>query len=365
MAWLQQPQPRARRSCWDTSCSLASLPPGVRTAVTLTFPRKVTTTAPVDEVPFPHRRLNRVSNDDDYEQLRKNAAQQPTNCSWNRRTWFGSGIRTAVAVAGFLGTAVATTTTTMPQPALALVRGVAPPPPKGGGTSSATDRPKCTNVDECQALADQRRAQEEREAATSAQAVSTTSRGTRYFDLQIQGDGDGGDGTSAVVVRDGDEVQLFYKVLKLGKRSYDGLSGEGTVVFSRGYGLEDDESEAGQKSFTTTVGSYSNIAALNDAVVGMKVGGIRRFAVLPQQGWRKPGRACDGGPGGSGTGGDVKTDYVVVPTAQLVAEEACFDSTKQPFPTSYAQQRRMAQRFDQSLIMEVQVVSAKPSTSAF
>jgi len=168
-----------------------------------------------------------------------------------------------------------------------------------------------------------------------------------------------------VVVRDGDEVQLFYKVLKLGKRSYDGLSGEGTVVFSRGYGLEDDESEAGQKSFTTTVGSYSNIAALNDAVVGMKVGGIRRFAVLPQQGWRKPGRACDGGPGGSGTGGDVKTDYVVVPTAQLVAEEACFDSTKQPFPTSYAQQRRMAQRFDQSLIMEVQVVSAKPSTSAF
>ena len=43
---------------------------------------------------------------------------------------------------------------------------------------------------------------------------------------------------------------------------------------------------------------------------------------------------------------------VVVPTATMVQEETCFDTTKQPFPVSYAQQRRMAQRFDQSLIME-------------
>ena len=59
-------------------------------------------------------------------------------------------------------------------------------------------------------------------------------------------------------------------------------------------------------------------------------------------------------------GGDVKSDYVIVPTAQVVVEEACFDSTKQPFPLSYAQQRRMAQRFDQSLIMEGQVVATNP-----
>jgi hypothetical protein len=43
----------------------------------------------------------------------------------------------------------------------------------------------------------------------------------------------------------------------------------------------------------------------------------------------------------------------------MVQQESCFDMTKQPFPTSYAQQRRMAQRFDQSLIMEVQVVKVK------
>jgi hypothetical protein len=56
-----------------------------------------------------------------------------------------------------------------------------------------------------------------------------------------------------------------------------------------------------------------------------------------------------------GAGGELRTDYVVVPTATMVDQEACFDTSKSPFPTTYAQRRRMAQRFDQSLIMEVQV----------
>ena len=47
---------------------------------------------------------------------------------------------------------------------------------------------------------------------------------------------------------------------------------------------------------------------------------------------------------------------VVVPTATMVDEEKCFDTSEQPFPTTYAQQRRMAQRFDQSLIMELEVI---------
>ena len=107
----------------------------------------------------------------------------------------------------------------------------------------------------------------------------------------------------------GDEVTLSYKVLKLGKRSYDGLSGEGTVVFSRGYGLEDDEKKPGDKAFITTLGSPINIIALNEAVNGMQPGGVRRLAVLPPKGWRKPGAACDGGPGGQGAGGELRTDY--------------------------------------------------------
>ncbi len=48
-----------------------------------------------------------------------------------------------------------------------------------------------------------------------------------------------------------------------------------------------------------------------------------------------------------------------VPTATMVATETCFDKSKLPFPERYDQQRRMAQRFDQSLIMEVELVDFK------
>jgi len=266
-------------------------------------------------------------------------------------------LQTALSTGAFVSSGLVPTLFLSPVPSMALVKGNAPPPKSSPPTS---DKPKCTNVDDCQALAE-RKEQELREraaaaAASEGDAIRKTKGGTRYRDIE--------EGTGAIV-KEGDEVTLYYKVLKLGKRSYDGLSGEGTVIFSRGYGLEDDESTPGSKSFVTVVGGYNNIVALNEALVGMKVGGTRRLAVFPPKGWRKPNPSCDGGPGGSGAGGDVKTDYVVVPTAQLVAEEACFDTTKQPFPLTYAQQRRMAQRFDQSLIMEVQLVAAGPATAEF
>ena len=235
------------------------------------------------------------------------------------------------------------------RPANALVKGNAPPPKMKPASSG---RPKCTNVDDCLAVAESRELEEKAKFIQESEPSKVTAGGTRYRDIQ--------DGSGKAIVKDGDEVVLYYKVLKLGKRSYDGLSGEGTVIFSRGYGLEDDEDAPATKSFITNAGSFINIAALNDALLGMRVGQLRRFAVLPEKGWRRPTAACDGGPGGQGAGGDVKTDYVVVPTAQLVAEEACFDSSRQPFPASFAQQRRMAQRFDQSLIMEVQVIDISP-----
>lgn len=250
--------------------------------------------------------------------------------TWTRRVFLGSVILVA-------------------SPANALVKGNAPPPK---ALSSVTDKPKCTNVEECQAAAATREQAERELTAASGVSYKVAPGGVKYVEIK---DGNGS------TVRDGDEVELFYKVLKLGKRSYDGISGEGTVVFSRGYGLEDDENKPGVKSFITVVGGYNNIRALNSALIGMKENGIRRIAVFPQDGWRKPGRECDGGPGGSGKGGDLKTDYVLVPTATMVASEACFDSSKQPFPTSYAEQRRMAQRFDQSLIMEVEVFRIRNS----
>ena len=71
----------------------------------------------------------------------------------------------------------------------------------------------------------------------------------------------------------------------------------------------------------------------------MAVGSVRRISVKPQNGWEKNTKQCDGGPGGSGAGGELKTDYVVVPTATMVEKEACFDKTKLPFPMTYAQER--------------------------
>jgi FKBP-type peptidyl-prolyl cis-trans isomerase len=270
---------------------------------------------------------------------------------------FRNGRREAIAT--FASIAASTCTVWMtsmgynPPVAQALVKGVSPPPPK-----SSLDRPKCTNVEECQAAAELREQQERETQEANQVPALVTVKGTRYRDVQLGV-------ANERVVKVGDDVTVYYKVLKLGKRSYDGLSGEGTVVFSRGYGLEDDETAPRQKSWTTTAGAYSNIAALNDAVLGMNVGGIRRLVVLPDQGWRRPGRQCDGGPGGLGAGGDLKTDYVVVPTATMVATEACLDASKQPYPNSYAQQRRMAQRFDQSLILEVEVVDIANGGTSF
>jgi FKBP-type peptidyl-prolyl cis-trans isomerase len=109
----------------------------------------------------------------------------------------------------------------------------------------------------------------------------------------------------ARVDRTGDRVNVHYKVLKLGKRSYDGLSGEGTVVFSRGYALEDDEKAPGDKSFKFTLGDDRVIRALSDAVPGMAVGGTRHISVTPQNGWEKGTAACDGGPGGGRDRGEI------------------------------------------------------------
>lgn len=232
-----------------------------------------------------------------------------------------------------------------PQSANALVKGNAPPTTR----KVPLEERKCRNVEECQEMADRAAAQAELEERANMLPVSVTSQGTKYRDLVEPKD-------ASLVAKVGDEATIYYKVLKLGKRSYDGLSGEGTVVFSRGYGLEDDEDKPGVKTFSFTIGDGQIISALNDAIVGQAVGSVRRIAIMPQMGWEKATRECDGGPGGSGAGGDLKTDYVVVPTATMVATEVCFDKTKLPFPSSYAQQRRMAQRFDQSLIMEVELV---------
>lgn len=265
----------------------------------------------------------------------------------------------------FLHTAVVGTCSSLilitPTPSNALVKGNAPPPPKKVGGGGAGKQKCGINLEECQEKAELMASEQEEKMRAEAAPVDVTKLGTRYVDVNEDGVGKVRESSSEQGAKVGDVITVYYKVLKLGKRSYDGLSGEGTVVFSRGYGLEDDEDKRSQKSFQFQLGDSSVIGALNDAVPGMIVGTSRRISILPQMGWRKPDVVCDGGPGGSGSGGDLKTDYAIVPTATMVATEVCFDKGKRPFPTSYAEQRRMAQRFDQSLIMEVKLVSIDKS----
>ena len=122
----------------------------------------------------------------------------------------------------FLGTAAVALC--VPRPANALVKGVAPPTK----SKPASGKPKCTNVEECQAMA-QLKEQEQRDIQDEGPPPKVTAAGTKYRDID-SGDNDAG----SIIVKEGDEVTMYYKILKLGKRSYDGLSGEGTVVFSRG-----------------------------------------------------------------------------------------------------------------------------------
>jgi FKBP-type peptidyl-prolyl cis-trans isomerase len=113
--------------------------------------------------------------------------------------------------------------TIYPRPVSALVKGNTPPTSK----KAPSDERKCRNVEECQEMAEKAAAQAEMEERANMLPVNVTPQGTKYRDV-----GEAKNGSQSA--KEGDRATIFYKVLKLGKRSFDGLSGEGTVVFSRG-----------------------------------------------------------------------------------------------------------------------------------
>ena len=129
--------------------------------------------------------------------------------------------------------AVAAATLTSPLPSHALVKGNAPPP-KSSPPGSSSEK-KCRNVEECQEQAERLAQQKLEEEMANATPPKVAPGGSRYKDIVEVAGIEGEEGSSAIrVAKAGDTVELRYKVLKLGKRSFDGLSGEGTVVFSRG-----------------------------------------------------------------------------------------------------------------------------------
>ena len=175
------------------------------------------------------------------------------------------------AVAGAAAGAAASLLTALPSHA--LITGSKPPE---GGMKAKKER-KCKSIDECEALGDQTRAKAEEGQDLS---FERTGGGDRYRDLTV------GDGPAA---KDGDAVEIRYRVMRLGTKARDGLSGEGQTIFSFGYG--EDEDTTGAKLPVVLKGE-NLVAGVNDAILGMKPGGRRRVLVRPERGWKIQTGTC-------------------------------------------------------------------------
>ena len=207
-------------------------------------------------------------------------------------------------------------------PAAALVKGVAPPEGygRGGGKKDLglnADGKRITNKQEALEIG------REREAALFDKEDGkflVTEEGDRYRDI-VEGDGE--------EVGEGSQVRIKYRVLRLGKRSRDGLSGEASLVFSYGYG-EDDDKES--DLLAISVGETPLVPALDSAIYGMKEGGKRRIAVRPERGWRKADASC----GGRDIGKTVDIGTAIgLPGALVTETESCVDNFRVPIPTTF------------------------------
>ena len=233
-----------------------------------------------------------------------------------------------------------------PTLANALVKGSAPPPKASRG-----EKRTCKTIDECEEVGRQRAA-----AAFDAQndqPFYTTKDGVRWRDVR---EGSGGE------VGRGDGVLLKYRVMRLGKRATDNLSGEASPVFSLGYG-EDDDTE--RDVLQAVVGAKQLIPALDSALVGMRKGGSRRLFVVPEKGWKKINASCSAATNGASNAGDASAGgldvlgQAVVPLAEIVDNDACIEDVLLPQPRNFGAKRRLARRFDEGLLVEVEVVDLR------
>eukprot|EP00960_Hanusia_phi_P054945 762820-Hanusia_phi.AAC.13 len=215
--------------------------------------------------------------------------------------------------------------------AQALVKGVSPPPDFG----KKKDLPgkKITNIQEAQEYGAQREATLFDKQDGN---FSVTKEGDRYRDVRL--------GTGPEV-KSGSEVEIKYRVLRLGKRSRDGLSGEASLVFSYGYG-EDDDKET--DTLKIVMGESDLILALGSALPGMKQGGLRRISVRPERGWKLEDSSC------------VKSvdigSAVGLPGAAVTEAETCLNYYRVPSPSTFQAKRKLSRRFDENLLMEVEVM---------
>ena len=157
----------------------------------------------------------------------------------------------------------------------------------------------------------------------------------------------------------GDAVEIRYRVMRLGPKSNDSLSGEGQTIFSLGYG-EDDDKEG--DALPVQLAGETLVPGVNDALLGMQPGGRRRVLVRPERGWRVQTGACARGEEKGMTDLNELTKRVDAQDGNLVFkadigaaienENACQNKAL-PQPRSYGAKARFGRRFDESLLVEV------------
>ena len=114
------------------------------------------------------------------------------------------------------------------------------------------------------------------------------------------------------------------------------------------------------------------VAGVNDALVGMKPGGRRRVLVRPERGWRDLTGACAEGTKSLGLDAQTRTDaqsgnlvFKADIGAVIENELACQNKVSLPQPRTYGAKARFGRRFDESLLVELDVVGfADPQKAA-
>ena len=105
--------------------------------------------------------------------------------------------------------------------------------------------------------------------------------------------------------------------------------------------------------------------ALDSALVGMRKGGSRRLFVVPEKGWKKINASCSAATNGASNAGDASAGgldvlgQAVVPLAEIVDNDACIEDVLLPQPRNFGAKRRLARRFDEGLLVEVEVVDLR------
>eukprot|EP00639_Heterosigma_akashiwo_P007360 CAMPEP_0194561902 /NCGR_PEP_ID=MMETSP0292-20121207/2518_1 /TAXON_ID=39354 /ORGANISM="Heterosigma akashiwo, Strain CCMP2393" /LENGTH=281 /DNA_ID=CAMNT_0039410417 /DNA_START=77 /DNA_END=923 /DNA_ORIENTATION=+ len=228
----------------------------------------------------------------------------------------------------------------LPQRSLALVKGSAPPPSYGKIKREEGEGKRDIAAAKEAAYAEIDREKAEEEAAGGS--FKTTSTQVRYKDL-VEGTGD--------EVKAGSTVASATACCGRGSAATTASAGrgEGSQIFSYGYGEDDDRAGA---TLEASVGAGRFVAAVDEAIVGMRVGGVRRVQVRPDKGWNKASvdprcaPTLDLGKTGTVPGG-------------ITAVEGCIDTSLLPAPVGFQAQRKFARRFDESLIAEIELVGIK------